>query len=181
MESFKVDQTIRGAANDPGFSIYTKLANTVSLNHDGDIWSILSNAYVASPGGSGITVTGPLGHISTIAGVLSQHVNQVSHCNPHGLTAADLGALTGAAILANFSQVGYVQIPTSVGTLIVQWGAQASPHNGLFIPYALTFPNAVFFVIPQGVGGSVNIASVAKNGFTINASATEAYWIAMGY
>lgn len=178
---FRTNQSASGAKNDPAFGVYFNSLNIASLNHDGDVYGNLADAYVASPGGTGITVTGSLGYLSTVAGVLSQHVNQVSHCNPHGLTASDLGALSSSGIASLFSGNGYIQIPSSSGTLIIQWGFGSGLHNGSVITYPIPFPHAAFVVIPQGIGGSVNVSSIGTSNFTINVATSTAYYIAIGH
>jgi hypothetical protein len=68
------------------------------MRHDGDIFSNLANGWVASPSSG---PTGSLGFMSRLASVLAFHVNQVSHANPHGLAAADIGAATTSYVDAS--------------------------------------------------------------------------------
>lgn len=81
-----------GAADDPAFGVFVSGNPIVSVNHNGDVFSTKSGAFTASPGGS--LASGALSHLGLIAQVLTQHVNQISHANPHGLTAGDIGAAT---------------------------------------------------------------------------------------
>jgi hypothetical protein len=181
---FKVNQSVNGSPNDPAYGIFTGISNIASINHDGDIFSTLSQAFITTPGGTGVTISGNLGHISTIAGVLSQHVNQTSHCNPHGLTASDIGALTTTAIVASLVTNGYVQIPVSTGTLIIQWGITSVPvNNGSYQAFPIAFPNATFSVMAVGIGSSVNIqvGSVTTAGFKFGGNGTYAYFFAFGH
>jgi hypothetical protein len=84
------DVSVPPTAGDYSFATVETGSTRNGLRHDGDIFSILANAVSASPIAPA-TTTGPLGLISTVAKVLSEHVNQTSHGNPHGLTLADLG------------------------------------------------------------------------------------------
>lgn len=148
---FRVNQTVGGTALDPGYGVFTNGTNIASLNHDGDIYSLPASSYTATPGGTGITVSGSLGLASVIAGVLSQHVNQISHANPHGLSASDIGALTAGSLTSFFGATGYVTVPTAAGTLIIQWitGTPVISNSSSDIQEILTwkipFPNACFF------------------------------------
>ena len=76
--------------DDPAFGVFVGGAPIVSLNHDGDISSTVAGHFGAAPGGS--FAGGSLKHMSLVAEVLSQHVNQVSHANPHGLAASDIAS-----------------------------------------------------------------------------------------
>jgi len=94
---FEVNQSVTGAASDPAYGVFTNGTPVVSLDHDGDVSSIVSAAQVVSPAGTpppGGFTAGALSKLGIISKVLAQHVNQVSHCNPHGLTAPDIGAAT---------------------------------------------------------------------------------------
>lgn len=176
---FEVDQSSTGAALDPGFAIKTSGTNIASLNHDGDIYSALANALLAANGGgrSGNGV-GAMGLMSHVATALTQHVNQLSHANPHGLTASDIGALTSSNFTQSFGQTGWVILPNG---LVIQWGLATGISNGSTVPFPISFPHAGFIVLAQGVGGSVNInTGPSATNFKINTSVSTAYWLALG-
>jgi hypothetical protein len=84
------DVSVAPTAGDYSFATVETGTTKNGLRHDGDIFSILTNAISASPIAPA-TTTGPLGLMTTMAHVLAEHVNQTSHGNPHGLTIADLG------------------------------------------------------------------------------------------
>jgi len=127
-----------GAPDDPAFGVQNTTENLVSLNHDGDVWSSLANVNVATAanGTEALTVvtlpSQSLGHMSSVASVLATHVNQISHCNPHGLVAHDIDAPNIEQIPSLVEPMfpwlqsanGYINIPTSTPgvNLLVQWG-----------------------------------------------------------
>lgn len=130
-----------GAVDDPAYGVFVAGSPIVSLNHDGDVSSNKAAAFTASPGG--ILASGALLHMSLIAQVLSQHVNQTSHANPHGLTAGDIGAAsvsyvdTGdanvlAAALAADATASAISLRTTThrtGTTIAPDGAEGLIPN----------------------------------------------------
>lgn len=102
-----------GVAGDPGFGIFDASGATlVRLEHSGNLWTLLSSMWIASPGGTH-TVAGPLGDLNSIAGVIAEHVNQNNHGNPHGLTISDLLSYipvqqgTGVGQLGNTVKLGW--------------------------------------------------------------------------
>lgn len=203
---FRVNQSVTGAANDPGYGVFTSGTNIGSINHDGDHYSLPANSFTASPGGTGITITGALGLMSKIAGVVSQHVNQVSHANPHGLTAGDIGALTASSITSLRNAKGYIIIPTSVGSLIVQWTTgNPIPCNtsgaalAQTVNWPIAFPtaclwasvsteitdaNSLFDALWQTVGAPTRTGQLIFLGQVNNELSshnTQAYLLAVGY
>ena len=82
-----------GQPSDWAYRVREGATTLAGATHDGDLFSILANAFVASPSGSNLK-TGTVGKMSSLAQVLIEHVNQYPHKNPHGLVAGDLGAAT---------------------------------------------------------------------------------------
>jgi len=76
---------------------------TAALMHNGDVYSKKASVFNATPGGT--LASGPLGLMSLIAQVLSQHVDQTTDANPHGLTAGDIGAATTGYVDNAVSQI----------------------------------------------------------------------------
>lgn len=195
-----------GTVDDEAYGVFVTGSPIVSLNHDGDVFSSKSGAFTATPGGA--LAAGALSHLGLIAQVLSQHVNQISHANPHGLAAGDIGAATTgyvdtsvANVLANAenytntqfssgfavnkSATGFLTLPTALGLIILQWGRFNGNTNGEIIPYGIPFPNAALTVVLTGINGSANLASISRTSFTANAGSggqiQGVQWIAVGY
>lgn len=148
-----------GSVDDPAFGVFVAGSPIVALNHDGDVSSNKAAAFTASPGGS--LASGALKHMSLLAQVLSQHVNQVSHANPHGLTAGDIGAASTGYVDTGDANVlatalaadkapasplhnGYVKIPIAGGFIIIQWcaGPSVACNTSNPPPFVVTFPIA---------------------------------------
>jgi hypothetical protein len=87
-------------ADDFAYGVQEGVDILAGFTHDGDAFSKLADVFTspASDGDGALATNGVLGHLSTLAAVVSQHVSKVSHKNPHGLTAGDIGA----------ASVGYV-------------------------------------------------------------------------
>lgn len=172
-----------GAVDDPAYGVFVSGGSIVGLNHDGDVYSSKSAAFTATPGG--ILASGPLAHISLIAQVLSQHVNQVSHANPHGLSAGDLGAATTsyvdnavANVLANAENYTNTIVPgmSIHGASTAQstsWAVfRFAPNNGNAIEVLVGFINvsdgttillpSVISGTPWSAASSILIPSVAS-------------------
>lgn len=149
---FQVNQTLEGRLDDPAYGVFTNGTFIGGVLHNGDVYSKQANVLIASPGGTGITITGAVGFMSTMAGVLTQHVNQTSHANPHGLTASDLGAITSA-----YPALVSVTTQTVAGTNITgkYLISRFAPNNG----------NAIEIAIGTGVGIS-NSSGVQSTGTT---------------
>lgn len=97
------DPGAAAAAMDPAVGVLMGGALRAGLLHNGDVYSALAQALVASPlqeAGDPALVSGQLGLLSTVAGVLSQHVNKTSHKNPHGVACSDIGAATTTSVTA---------------------------------------------------------------------------------
>jgi hypothetical protein len=86
------DASVTPTAGDAAYGVFEGATKKVALQHDGDVFSLPANAKSANPIAPA-TTTGPLGLMSIIAAVLSEHVNQTSHKNPHGLILSDLGGV----------------------------------------------------------------------------------------
>jgi hypothetical protein len=200
---FQVNRSVAGgAANDPAYGVYVTGSRIASLDHDGDVFSNKSNAFTASPGG--ILASGPLGHMGLLAQVVSQHVNQISHANPHGLSAGDIGAATTGYVdtgdantlssaknytNAQFSTgyalvkatTGYFKMPSVIGGLILEWGLVGGLHDGSRITFPLRFPNAVFNITLGPIGGTINITTYDTAGFTVGANNNSTFYMALGW
>lgn len=171
-----------GSVDDPAFGVFVSGSPIVSLNHDGDISSNAAAVFTATPGGS--LASGALKHLSLVAQVLSQHVNQVSHANPHGLTAGDIGAasisyvdtaianvLAAAENYANSINPGMSvrgeSVPGSFWT-VFRW----APNSGVAIEIAVSaggssHGNTIF--IPSGfTTGAAFITVAPRFGFDGN-------------
>jgi hypothetical protein len=86
-----------GSVDDPAYGVFVSGNPIVSMNHDGDLFSSAADAFSVILGG-GLTASGSLGHLSKVAKILRDHVNQQSHGNPHGLVAGDIGAASTAYV-----------------------------------------------------------------------------------
>ena len=162
---FRVNRGVAGggAASDPGYGIFDSLnVNFASLNHDGDVYSKKASAQLFSGLLPPATLTsGNLGLMSVIAQVLKEHVNQVSHKNPHGLAASDIGALSssGTAYSISFSATspqpsssGYVKLGSNWGGIIIQWassGNTESASTSQNVTFPTAFPTGCFVVVGQ--------------------------------
>ncbi len=141
------------APNDPGFGISVSGTPIASMNHDGDIYSYAANLLSAVAGGGRAgNGVGAMGLLSHIAAALTQHVNQISHANPHGLTAGDLGALTPSSItLTLTASGGCIAIPTTSHTLLLQWVAgtpvysNAGGNADQYVSFPVSFPTTCLF------------------------------------
>jgi hypothetical protein len=190
--------------NDPAFGLWIPQGLAAGLNHNGDVYSSLANGWIATPGGS--LLSGRLGSMALVAAVLSQHVNQISHANPHGLAAADIGAATTGYVDTSVANIlaaaenytnskfsngfalskntnGYLILPVSLGSLIFQWGFNIGSSGGTFISFPIIFPNNLFSIVVTGNAGSANAKNVSRSGFYLDASSlgNGAWWMAIGY
>lgn len=155
---FRVNRGVVGGGSpgDPAFGVFdSSNVNLASINHNGDVYSSIANGQVVSGVLSPAHTTGALGPMSVIASVLAEHVNQNSHNNPHGLTAADIGALTAAGYASSFTTNGYIKLPTALGALTIQWargatmtGSQNSTVQSTNFPIA--FPASCLFTTVSG-------------------------------
>lgn len=117
------------SVSDTGYAVTDGTNTLASLNHTGDIFSAVSNAFNAQGGnGTGGTAafTGVLGGIGRIAAVLAEHVNYKSHGNnnPHNLNAADIGSVDLATVNAIVAGVlasanAYTNSKTNISTRVV--------------------------------------------------------------
>ena len=119
-------------ANDPAYGVFSNGSCVGGIYHNGDLFSSTGSAISANPVGT--TTTGTLNVFSTVAHVLAEHVNQVSHANPHGLSLADLGFTNRVSNANGF----YFKHPD--GT-IESWGSVQVPATGnQFAQVNITFP-----------------------------------------
>lgn len=101
---FRVNRGVAGAgaAGDEAYGIFDSLnTNLASLNHSGDVYASLAQALTVTGVSAPATTTGALGLLSTIAKVLSQHVNQNSSSgsfNPHNTSIASLNGAISLAV-----------------------------------------------------------------------------------
>lgn len=94
---FQVNQTAGSgglSVKDPAYGVFQSGALVAALLHSGDVLSTPLNGLVTVPGGSPINFSGALTGLHDVGQVLTDHVNQNSHANPHGLAASDIGAAT---------------------------------------------------------------------------------------
>lgn len=189
---FQVNQSATGAALDPAYGVFTSGTDIASLNHDGDIYSALAAALTVSGVSAPATTTGNLGLISTMAKVLSQHVNQNAssgNFNPHNLTATQLGLTFPTSLTTN----GYIIIP-GTGGLIIQWGTTSyfpasypGDNSQISADFAIPFPHAVFTMVASPNNFSVQVGgepepnwpmitvvnNLSLTGYTITANTTN--------
>lgn len=101
---FSVHRSVGGgASDDPAFGVFAGSTLISCLDHSGDVFSSVAGTVVATPQ-AGLW-SGALGAMSTIAYVLAQHVNQVSHANPHGLAASDIGAASTSYVDSSVANI----------------------------------------------------------------------------
>jgi hypothetical protein len=150
---FQVNQTAGSgglSVKDPAYGVIQNGALVSALLHSGDVLSTPLNSLVTVPGGSPINFSGALTGLHDVAQVLTDHVNQNSHANPHGITAADLGAATQSYVntavangittaenvveawvntlfASSIGVSGYMSFP---GGLMIQWGQTANMGGG---------------------------------------------------
>lgn len=148
---FRVNHAnVSHASNDPAYGVFDYLGNRLSsLDHSGDVYSSLANVYTATPGGS--LTSGPLGLLSIVSAVLSQHVNQISHKNPHGLSTTDINAVNLSGWGGDFTKNGYLILPADIGGFILEWGElfPVTTRSTTTITFHKIFPNACLFVTAQ--------------------------------
>jgi hypothetical protein len=177
---------------DAAFGVLMSGVLQAGLLHNADVFSLLANNQVANPlveSGDPALANGSLGLLSLVAQVLAQHVNKYPHKNPHGLAASDIGALTIAGAAYSLGPNGYLQLPTWLGGIIVQWGyvSGTSGASGSPIVFNPRFPNAVFGVWPIPTNTSnanYNYTNnVSQAGFNLanDGNGAAAYWFAIGY
>lgn len=101
---FVVDELTTSVSGD-AYGLYSSSSvRKAAIKHNGDIFSLLANSHTASAvlgnGSSADPNNGPLGLMSTIAAILSDHVNLHTHGdnNPHNLSALDIGAASTAYV-----------------------------------------------------------------------------------
>jgi hypothetical protein len=210
---FEVDQST-GAGNasvqDPAYAVKQSGSLVSGLLHNGDVLSTFLNALVAAPGGTPLNFTGSLGGLHDVAQVLVDHVNQTVDANPHGLTAADLGAATVSYVntevaatittVENFinAKFEYTGSPSAwsanIGGLIIQGGTVVLGHNapGTQIAFPVAFPFMCFSAwgvaqCPVGYNSGFVVVCIPATQTSFNAycggisDSRTCNWIAIGY
>jgi hypothetical protein len=173
---------------DPAFGVLMSSVLQSGLMHNGDVYSLLSNSQVAWPTGAdydGAEPTTYLGLMSAIAFVLATHVNKISHNNPHGLTAFDLGFTSG-----NNSHGYWTRDPSGC---IRQWGVVGETASGTSIPFPISFTSQVsisvqvtenFALGNDGNSRYLSGNSILVTGFSLGVSNTGSSafnWLAIGF
>jgi hypothetical protein len=161
---FEVNQAaVSGTPNDPAYGVFEAGTLLAALTHQGDLYSTLLNALVASPGGSPLTFTGPLTGLESVAQILTDHVNQTSGTtNPHGVPIIPaislVGPLTGTT-------VGSVNgIDSIMNWVIFRFGV-----TGSAVEIALgmgTTRHSLFVPLPSTSFSYSRFVGVANLGFT---------------
>jgi hypothetical protein len=141
---------LQQTGNSPGAPAYqvTQAPGTqvCSIQHNGDFASIFLNSLVFNPGGGPITFSGALGTLYQLGQVVRDHVNQNNNANPHGMTAATIGAVTAAAFTRVSNANGSYRIWPD-GT-IECWGSVVAGATGnQFSSANITFPHG-FSTLP---------------------------------
>jgi hypothetical protein len=165
---FTVNESTASYPASPAFAVYRNGSFIGGTLHSGDYSASLLNAYVASPGGAPIRFSGPLQTLSNLCQVVIDHVNQKSHANPHGLTAADLGAGTTAGFAISLGSTGYIKLPSWMSGLMIQWavGTTTIPRSTRMAfteNWKTSFPNSCFVVLPSMVLNSTVNANIQAN------------------
>lgn len=90
------DAAVTRAADDFAYGVQEGGNILGGIDHQGNVYSLLgdSSTIPGSDGDGALTNNGVLGHYAKLAAVLAEHVGKVSHKNPHGLAAGDIGAAT---------------------------------------------------------------------------------------
>ncbi|SAK88386.1 hypothetical protein AWB76_06323 [Caballeronia temeraria] len=98
-----------------------------------------------------------------------------------------------SAFAASLGGVGYLKIPSPVGTFILQWGTSATlaANTVIGVTFPVAFPSACVaaFANPVDPGTTasyrVNVTTVSKTGAVIGCTysspAFPAFWFAIGY
>ena len=147
---FEVNQTaVSGTPNDPAYGVFTSGMLLAALTHQGDLYSTLLSALVASPGGTPLNFTGPLTGLASTAQVLVDHVNQTTGAtNPHGITLQSLG---GTAL--SVSSITTVTGGSTSFTVAGSTKTETTAMNWVilrFAPNATTTGNAIEVALGSG-------------------------------
>lgn len=198
---FQVNQTATQPFGtiDPAYGLFTNGTLTAGVLHSGDFLSTLLNALVTVPGGGPINFSGALTGLHDVAQVVTDHVNQNSHANPHGLTLSDLGGISLSAWTSGSNANGYwTKDPTGK---IDQWGQISNAYDGEVVTYPIPFTNVASISLQTqtsfdpsggnyaGVSGPYASAPFTVNGFTLankdldshSGASMTIYWRAVGY
>jgi hypothetical protein len=161
---FRVNRdTSSPIADDPGYGIFRAGTLIGGILHDGDFLSQLAGALtVSGSDGDGARVnSGSLDRVSMLAKVMAEHVNKVSHKNPHGLDAGDLGAATTGYVDTAITNV-LAQAETYTDAKVPQVSIRAeSVTNGFYmiVRFAPNNSNPIEVGFGSGTGaGSFQIA-----------------------
>ncbi len=126
-------------STDAAYGVYTGAALVAGLLHTGDVYSTPLNALVTVPGGTPINFRGSLTTLLDVGTVLTDHVNQNSHGNPHGLALSDLGGISASAFTSGSNSDGYwTKDPTGK---IDQWGVLYDAADGTTVSFPTGFTN----------------------------------------
>lgn len=184
--------------------------NAATATNANAVGGVALSGLVQNNGGTyGINISGTASNANTVGGVgvgsLVQNnggtysINITGNANSANSagSASTANALSG--LNSNLSTNGYVQIPSSGGTLYIEWGLYDTgcgtcwnTASAIFLNFPITFPHAALNVVattynPAGIG-SPRIATVygpSSTGFFLvgngGNSPEGAYWMAIGY
>lgn len=145
-----------GSVDDPAYGVFVSGSSIAGINHDGDVFSTKSGAFSAAPGGS--LASGTLDHLSLIAQVLAQHVNQISHANPHGLDAGDIGAASTGYVdtaVANAISTSEAYTNTVTGVTLRATTNRTGVNHGAdptgLMPYGVNVSFMKYFIFKFGL------------------------------
>lgn len=130
----------QGTPNFPAGGAFQLTQNGVqicTIQHNGDFNSSFLNSLIFNPGGAGITFSGPLSTLYQLGQVVRDHVNQNSHANPHGLTAADIGAVAASSFGFSAGSRGFYALP---GGFILQWCTGSVDNTNQTVNQSGTWP-----------------------------------------
>jgi hypothetical protein len=138
---FTVNEATTSVSGDAAVLLSNTNVRKAALTHSGDLYSLLANAANAqglNGTGGPATYRGTLGLMSLIANVLAEHVNYNSHGNnnPHGLSAADIGAASETYVNTTVSGIisdvtAYTDAKTNISVRVVTTPGPSFPGDSI--------------------------------------------------
>jgi hypothetical protein len=159
---FEVNQaTISATPNDPAYGVFLSGTLLAALTHEGDLYTTLLNALVASPGGSPLVFTGgPLTGLASVAQVLVDHVNQTTGTtNPHGTSLSTLGVKGGQVTFTGHTY-GHSEMHTETFTLPFTAASTA------VVVVSSVNPLGIDFTITGQISGDILTLNMLNSSFT---------------